>query len=135
VGLIQRVIEAAGIPTVGISVNRPYTEKVKPPRSIFLKWPFGHPLGEPERIDQQTAVLNKAFEVLRTIESPGEIIDVNWPWRRKMSRNNRGAAKIMDFRPLYPDRQRPFAFETIENLPHPKMRCGKNHNLRKAGGR
>jgi len=45
VGLIQRIIESSGIPTISISINRPYTEKIKPPRSIFLDWPFGHPLG------------------------------------------------------------------------------------------
>jgi hypothetical protein len=83
VGLIQRVIEASGIATISISVNRPYTEKVKPPRSIFLSWPFGHPLGEPGCIDQQTAVLHKAFEALYTIQTPGEIIDVNWRWHQK----------------------------------------------------
>jgi len=83
VGLIQRIIESGGISTISISVNRPYTEKVKPPRSIFLRWPFGHPLGEPGRADQQVAVLNKAFEALCTIETPGKIIDVGWPWRRK----------------------------------------------------
>ena len=82
-GLIQHVIEQAGIPTVGISINRPYTEKVKPPRSIFLRWPFGHPLGEPDNIAQQGAVLAKAFEALYTIDTPGDIVDLNWHWRRE----------------------------------------------------
>lgn len=81
-GLIQRAIEANGIATISISVNRPYTEKVRPPRAIFLPWPFGHPFGEPGNIDQQTAVLYKAFEALYTIQSPGEIVDVGWRWRR-----------------------------------------------------
>jgi hypothetical protein len=83
VGLIQRTIEAIGIPTISISVYRPYTEKVKPPRSIFLRWPFGHPLGEPHQTDQQAAVLAKAFEALYAIETPGQIIDVGWRWRRQ----------------------------------------------------
>ena len=81
-GLIQRIIEAGGIPTVSISMNRAYTEKVKPPRSIFLRWPFGHPLGEPERRDQQIAVLHKALDALYTIDTPGQIIDVGWGWRK-----------------------------------------------------
>jgi len=83
VGLIQRVIEASGIATISISVNRAYTEKVRPPRAIFLRWPFGHPLGEPHRRNQQSAVLSKAFEALYKIESPGKIIDVGWRWRRE----------------------------------------------------
>jgi hypothetical protein len=81
VGLIQRVIESSGIATISISVNRPYTEKIKPSRAMFLPWPFGHPLGAPDNIDQQTAVLHKAFETLYAIQSPGEIVDVDWPWR------------------------------------------------------
>jgi len=84
VGLIQRIIESFGILTVGISINRLYTEKIKPPRSIFLRWPFGHPLGEPGHTDQQHAVLNKVFEVLYTAATPGEIVDVGWRWRREI---------------------------------------------------
>jgi D-proline reductase (dithiol) PrdB len=83
VGLIQRVIESSGIPTIGISINRSYTEKVKPPRSIFLDWPFGHPLGEPGRVEQQAAVLTKALEALYTIDTPGTIVDVGWRWGRE----------------------------------------------------
>jgi D-proline reductase (dithiol) PrdB len=83
VGLIQRSIEAAGIPTIGISIVRQYTQKIKPPRTIFLKWPFGHPLGEPNHIDQQRAVMRKAFEALMEIKTPGTIIDVPWRWKRE----------------------------------------------------
>lgn len=79
-GLIQRAIEKSGISTVSISINRGYTEKVKPPRSIFLDWPFGHPLGEPGNIPQQTAVLEKALEALYEITTPGRILDLNLPW-------------------------------------------------------
>jgi len=56
VGLVQREIEKAGIPTIGISIVREYTEKVQPPRTVHVKWPFGHPLGEPGNIKQQRAV-------------------------------------------------------------------------------
>jgi len=81
--LIQRSIETIGIPTISISVVRKYTEKIKPPRAIFLHWPFGHPLGEPGNVYQQAAVLGKAFEALYQIRQPGAIIDVNWRWRKE----------------------------------------------------
>jgi len=81
--LIQREIEKAGIPTIGITIVRKYTEKVKPPRSIFLKWPFGHPLGEPFHVVQHRAVLSKAFEALQHITTPGEIIDIPFRWKRE----------------------------------------------------
>ena len=81
-GLIQRAIEAAGIPTVSISILRDVTEKVKPPRALFLRWPFGHPLGEPFNVPQQLTVLLDAFQFLFTA-LPGEIRDLPYRWRRE----------------------------------------------------
>jgi D-proline reductase (dithiol) PrdB len=83
VGLIQRAIEQAGIPTVSVSIVREYTEKVKPPRAVFLRWPFGHPFGEPGNKNQQSAVLAKALAVLQTAASPGTIVDPGWRWKRE----------------------------------------------------
>jgi hypothetical protein len=83
VGLIQREIEKAGIPTIGISIVRQYSEKVKPPRTVFLRWPFGHPLGEPFNIAQQRVVLAEAFRALYAIQEPGAIIDLPYRWRRE----------------------------------------------------
>ncbi len=81
-GLIQRGIEAAGISTVSISILRDITEKVKPPRALFLRWPFGHPLGEADNVAQQLTVLRDAFRFLYKAR-PGEIRDLPYPWRRQ----------------------------------------------------
>ena len=81
-GLIQREIEKAGIPTVGVTIIREYTEKVQPPRSVFIKWPFGHPLGEPGNARQQRTVVLEALKALYSISTPGEIIDLPFRWRR-----------------------------------------------------
>jgi len=83
VGLIQREIERLGIPTIGISIVRDYSAKVKPPRTVFLRWPFGHPVGEPFNVAQQRVVLAETFRALCTIELPGEIIDLPYRWRRE----------------------------------------------------
>ena len=80
-GLVQREIEGQGIPTIGVSIVRKYTEKVKPPRTVHLRWPFGHPLGEPGHVAQQRAVLRETFDALYRIEEPGEIIDLPFRWR------------------------------------------------------
>jgi D-proline reductase (dithiol) PrdB len=82
VGLIQREIEKAGIPTIGVSIVREFTEKVQPPRTVFLRWPFGHPLGEPGNKKQQRAVLLEAFKALDNIATPGEIVELPFRWRR-----------------------------------------------------
>ena len=82
-GLIQREIERVGIATIGISIVREFTEKVKPPRTVFLRWPFGHPVGEPGNIPQQQAVVFEALRALYQIEQPGTIIDLPFRWRRE----------------------------------------------------
>ena len=82
-GLVQREIEKAGLPTIGISIVRSYTEKVKPPRTVHLRWPFGHPLGEPGNAPQHRAVLAGAFEALAGITEPGTIVDLPYRWRRE----------------------------------------------------
>lgn len=81
--MIQREIEKVGIATIGISIVRDYTEKVSPPRTVFLRWPFGHPLGEPGNVKQQRAVLFEAFRALYQAREPGTIVDLPFRWRRE----------------------------------------------------
>lgn len=88
-GLIQREIEKAGIPTISISILRKLTEEVRPPRAIFLKWPFGHPLGEPGNVAQQMTVLRDAFKAIKEIKEPGTIIDLPYRWKREKYPPNR----------------------------------------------
>jgi D-proline reductase (dithiol) PrdB len=85
VGLIQRAIERQGISTIGISIIRRFAEKVKPPRTIFLDWPFGHPLGKPFNLFQQRTVLMEAFNALYSITTPGQIVDLPFKWKRNYS--------------------------------------------------
>lgn len=68
--------------TIGISIVREYSDKVRPPRTVFVRWPFGHPLGEAGNVRQQRAVLSEAFKALYAIEEPGTIVDLPFPWRR-----------------------------------------------------
>ncbi len=50
---------------------------------MHLRWPFGHPLGEPSHVAQQRAVLKEAFDALYRITEPGEIVDLPFRWRRE----------------------------------------------------
>ena len=83
-GLIARVIEAAGIPTVCIIGLRAIAEQVRPPRTVHLRWPFGHPLGEPGNRAQQLSVLHYALRALYEIDEAGEIREPGWRWRREV---------------------------------------------------
>ena len=82
-GLIARAIEQAGIPTVSISITRDLTESVGVPRAVFVKWPLGHPLGEPGNVLQQRTVIFDALKLLITAEEPGIIVEPGYRWRRE----------------------------------------------------
>jgi D-proline reductase (dithiol) PrdB len=81
VGLIQRAIEEAGIPTLSISLNRTVTEKVKPPRAVLVGYALGHPLGRPNDKKTQTSLLKEGFTLLRDIQVPGTLVDISYRYR------------------------------------------------------
>ncbi len=79
-GLIQRELERAGLVTAGISNLRQYTRRVNPPRTLFLDWPLGQPLGRPFALEQQRAVLLALLETITTTETPGQVREPGWAW-------------------------------------------------------
>jgi hypothetical protein len=70
VGLIQRQIEYAGIATVSLSLLREITQKTRPPRALFVPFPLGYPLGEPNNADLQTRIIKAAFALLSRKDCP-----------------------------------------------------------------
>jgi D-proline reductase (dithiol) PrdB len=80
VGLIQRAIEARGVPTVSVTVARDITEAIKAPRALFLPWPMGHHFGTPFHRDLQRRVVLTALGLLETSNEPGTIFDLRIKW-------------------------------------------------------
>ena len=70
VGLIQSVIEKAGIPTVSVTALREITEKVRPPRALFVDFPLGYPLGAPNDEALQTRIVLSALALLQESVPP-----------------------------------------------------------------
>jgi hypothetical protein len=64
VGLIQSVIEKAGVPTVSITLCPEITERVAPPRALSVDFPFGYPLGVPNDAALQTRTILAALALL-----------------------------------------------------------------------
>jgi D-proline reductase (dithiol) PrdB len=69
-GVVARNLEAAGLTTVVFSLVREHTEKLKPPRALFVPFPFGMPMGRPERPAEQLAVLRAGFDLLLAERGP-----------------------------------------------------------------
>lgn len=68
--MLVREIEKAGVSTTSISLVREHTEQQKPPRALFVPFPFGHPLGEAGDRDLQLWVLRAALGLLERPSGP-----------------------------------------------------------------
>lgn len=82
-GLIARAIETMGIPTVSISITKDLTAAVGVPRALFVKWPLGHPLGEPKQAAQQRTLIFDALRLLLDAKTPGIIAEPGYRWKRE----------------------------------------------------
>lgn len=69
-GVIQRQIERAGVSTVSISLVREFTQKVRPPRALWVPFPFGRPFGAPDAPAVQRRVILAALELLKRPTGP-----------------------------------------------------------------
>lgn len=70
VGLIQRAIEYQGITTVSLSLLREITEKIRPPRALFVPYPLGYPLGAPDESELQRRIMLAALALLSRNDCP-----------------------------------------------------------------
>ncbi len=76
-GLVGRSIEAAGIPTVTLVMER----GVPAPRVAFVPFPYNHPMGEPGDVDRHREVALAALALLHGLDGPGER-ELPFRWRR-----------------------------------------------------
>ena len=79
-GLVQRVLEAKGIPTVALSMIPALTRAVGVPRLAGIGYPMGRPLGRPYDPDGQRAVLRAMLEVLSTATGPDTYVELPFVW-------------------------------------------------------
>ena len=68
----------ADIATVQISLIRPVTEATEPPRALWVPFPFGRPLGPPNRPDIQFDVLRRTLALVDQTAGPA-LIDYDGP--------------------------------------------------------
>jgi hypothetical protein len=80
VGLVARVIEAAGIPTVTLNMIWPYHRLVGMPRIAAIEHPFGRPYGDVGDVDTQGAVLDAALAVFNSASSAGHVEHLPFRW-------------------------------------------------------
>jgi hypothetical protein len=67
VGLVAAELERQGVSTVVLQLLRMVAKRVRPPRALFVPFPHGYPLGEPNAPASQHQVIGAA---LRMLENP-----------------------------------------------------------------
>ena len=53
-----------------------------PPRAIYLRWPLGHPFGEPFNESQQERIVLELLRLVKTATEPGKLYMPSFRWKR-----------------------------------------------------
>ena len=78
--VLARRIEAAGIPTVTVTMMPATAEQLLAPRVVGVEFPFGHPFGQPGDRAVQRIVLTTALRTLAGAPRPGTRVDIDLEW-------------------------------------------------------
>ncbi len=70
-GIIARKVEADGIPTIVISVDKLAAERIRPPRTTYYSGEFGSVVGPPDWPQFQLRVLDETLRNMETFDQPG----------------------------------------------------------------
>ena len=82
-GLLAREIEARGVTTVALALVKEVAVAARAPRFLYLRWPFGHALGEPGNVAQQRTVLHDMLSMATISTRRGLVIELPYRWRRE----------------------------------------------------
>jgi len=77
VSALAHYLEKEGVPSVAISLIRLHTEKVAPPRALWVPFELGRPIGAPNDAQFQTSVVTAALRLLEA--APGPVVLKDFP--------------------------------------------------------
>lgn len=70
-GLIQRVLDEAGLTTISLTTIASITRRIKPSRALFVEHPFGLVIGDVNDRERQRAVLAEMLQAAERIKQSG----------------------------------------------------------------
>jgi D-proline reductase (dithiol) PrdA len=79
--ILQRAIEAAGIPTVLVAALPTIAAQLGSPRVAAPDTPMGATMGGPDDPAQQSRILRASLRLLETAEAPGQIVHLAETYR------------------------------------------------------
>jgi D-proline reductase (dithiol) PrdB len=71
ISLVARAVEAAGISTMTLAVDKEIIESVRPPRAALYQGEFGSIAGRPDWPEQQRRVLDEALRLIEPMDQAG----------------------------------------------------------------
>lgn len=69
--------------TVALALVKEVAVAARAPRFLYLRWPFGHALGEPGNVAQQRTVLHDMLSMAAGAPRPGLVVELPYRWRRE----------------------------------------------------
>lgn len=78
--VLARVIEAAGISAVLVTMMPYWSEPLGVPRTLGVEFPFVHPLGHAGDRQEQLMVIREALRVLRDVREPRTVEHLPDKW-------------------------------------------------------
>ncbi len=78
--LVARRLEAEGLPTVVAGSARDIVEQAGAPRFLFTDFPLGNPMGKPDDLPMQRAVLGMALDLLQNATMPRTTVQTPFVW-------------------------------------------------------
>ena len=72
---VGHFLEDEGLATVSITLVRPHVEAIQPPRSLWVPFELGRPLGVPDDAAFQHEVLGAALDLLTSDDGPVLLVD------------------------------------------------------------
>ncbi len=79
---MQRAIEKRGIATVSLTVALDVTERIKPPRAMFLPFMMGHHFGVPFHAELQKLIIREALSQIIAAKESGDIHFFPMTWAK-----------------------------------------------------
>ena len=79
-GLVQRVLEARGIPAVSLSMIPEFTRAVGVPRLAGIAYPLSRPMGRPGDAQGQREVLRALLDLLVSASAPDTYVELPFIW-------------------------------------------------------
>ena len=80
IGLIQDVLENAGLVTLSMTLKPEVTHFMHIPRAAYVRYPYGYPLGPAFQPELQREIMRKSMELMNEIAEPETVVKLPYRW-------------------------------------------------------